>query len=137
MRQIKFRGKPINKNGSIWDCEWYYGYLAPGCNSRFAISAGNIESWNDFLLYEVKPDTIGQFTGLKDKNGKEIYEGDIIKCCKGQKRKSPSDEWEDDNEYYIVEYKDGGFSGVSTWCRSIDAVEVIGNKYDNPNFEIR
>lgn len=54
-RVIKFRGKPMNKMGNIWDCEWYYGYLAPQSaanrSGRFAICAGRVESWDDFLLY--------------------------------------------------------------------------------------
>lgn len=122
MREYKFRGFTVNEekfnNGKDG---WIYGNLSVLDDVTVDIQDINDNNW----FKEVNPESIGQYTGLKDKNGKEIYEGDIVK---GTFYGGPMPIYDYVFEIYWNERTKGFMADYfeSTEC------EVIGNMYDNP-----
>lgn len=121
-REIEFRGFDGTK--------WYYGDLEYNRKTDIARIHTYKEDGGYDRQYPVESDTVGQFTGLCDKNGVKIFEGDIIRFVNGQKK--VNGEWVDNELIYTVEYSKGAFCCVSGLSEVLDAVEVIGNIHDNP-----
>lgn len=154
MREIKFRGKRID-NG-----EWVYGYYVVSSVYnhddvfvRWIHEIINTEGQR----FEIQTETVGQYTGLKDKNGNEVYEGDVVKFKEGEQGKEDSFyerrsvvyglrggfeiAGKPAQDYYTCE--DGVIIRNYMWHSprhfttpemyfEIKEVEVIGNIHDNP-----
>ena len=126
MREILFRGK-TKGNVNTKDDVWVYGL--PFYNGNGIIDG--IES-KDGKLYYVIPETVGQYVGLKDKNGKKVFEGDILVFCKGATYPYQI-KW--DGMGWKLYRADGKRIKEAFECNEIHYVnisEVIGNIHDNP-----
>ena len=127
MREILFRGKHSPK--SMWD----YGDLYID-HDKVYISMR--ETMHGVRVHgEVVPETVGQFTGLTDKNGKKIFEGDIVRAVLPKSNAIPEFVWPD----MVVGFSEGAFSAMrGRYCTPLYSfapaveLEVIGNVHDNP-----
>ena len=135
MREILFRGKTVKQNNGVTtgrpikENMWVYGNL----------TVGEIEGYKSDMIsnkkeiYRINPETVGQFTGLTDKNGKKIFEGDIVQG-------TIVSAWNKALIRCEVVYNKDGFISVERtrnqdWIHKVKFakdIEVIGNIYDNP-----
>jgi len=121
MREILFRGKRVD-NGEWVEGNYFHNFRKGESN--------NIIPFNSNQWHEVIPESIGQFTGLLDKNGKKIFEGDILKCI------SPNDGSEFISDFIVTLSSGITFKNIALLRDMIMfeydwmEVEIIGNIRD-------
>ena len=131
MREILFRGKRID-NG-----EWAYGSFLQVEHEDGSFTTAVFSKKDAGGDAEVAPSTVGQYTGLTDKSGKRIFEGDIVRYT--ERRLGG----EDISVMHPVTFDEGGFCAhhyfLNNWLRNglcgntkLEDIEVIGNVHDNP-----
>lgn len=129
-REILFRGKSV-----VTDC-WVYGYFV-NCASMYDYPEDKVPEiideeadriyrgeYNPNDVREVIPETVGQYTGIKDKNGEEIFEGDIVRAMMDY---GPAGMLETVTDIHYEKY-----DGYRWNYFDLSTIEVIGNKWDNP-----
>ncbi|MDF4200449.1 YopX family protein [Bacillus subtilis] len=132
MREIKFRGKPIEDYG---DVKWFYGNAVLNYDDKLAYIEADRQGY-----VPVEWESIGQYTGLKDRNGREIYEGDILQISNKENKDYHMEVlWTGQGFGYRIirnETKRSGYivghhseRGLNFYNR---ASEVIGNIYEDP-----
>lgn len=134
MREILFRGKVADEPD-----EWVQGYLRDA-DTIFQQTRHEKSKCCDYGFFSVKPETVGQYTGICDKKGKKIFEGDIVRVL----TEPQNTNYAKINDCGVIEYKEETTEYVISFChiRFDDEdflgnfrngmCEVIGNIHDNP-----
>ena len=133
MREILFRGKRLD-NG-----EWVEGnlFVSDTDGGTYILAGSRIVT----IEWEVDPSTVGQYTGLKDKNGERIFDGDII-AVPFEEDRSPWEEnciYYENGKVYFDEIRFGWYvkfkcDELTLWEYDDCGVTIIGSIHDNPEF---
>lgn len=123
VENIKFKAKRIDDN------TWVEGYFYGECGNAYIIENRQEESMlNRNITYEIDPSTVCQFTGLKDSEGNELYEHDVIKCHPF----IPSEiVWSEELSGYYLTHANGKiYEKPLGYYLSLGKFIVVGNKFD-------
>ena len=122
MREILFRGKRYDDKNLILS------------DSIMQTSYGCVNLWHEGKWIEVIPRTVGQYTGLKDKNGTKIFEGDIVRVSRGKDIETGEIQYNKYGVWVIVydKFYCNTFPYIFTSSDSNVWIKVIGNIHDNP-----
>ncbi|WP_071133864.1 YopX family protein [Millionella massiliensis] len=133
MREIKFRGKSLETG------EWIFGDLIENQGRFFIYKASSETTFKDdddgqivLVAKEVDQKTVGQYTGLKDKNGKDVWEGDIVML------EYNDEDYPSPTYPFVIVFSYGAFciaeDKETPWAPIYDhgIMELIGNLWDNP-----
>lgn len=132
----KFRGLSIDENNKG---KWQYGYLIEDTGQSFIINEV-IEANEQYITigswYPVRPDTVSQSTGLHDKNGKEIFEGDILKVANNDSSWFEVVKYDHDKAMFIskevnLKYEVPETPLYDLFSPYLFKVEVIGNIWED------
>ena len=146
LREIKFRGKSAG--------EWHYGHFFAYRNTGGGTGAHFIvlqeKEDKNLKPIQVMPETVGQFTGLHDINGNDIYEGDIVQIMYRIEEGRGKNKHEVLRPYMnskpnVISFRMGAFGYVNfketeyveeEWLPFLDVeCEILGNIFDNPEIE--
>lgn len=121
MREILFRGKRVDNGEWIQGYPCHYGWI--GKEKDYIIP----DYASALYTAEVDPETVGQYIGIEDENGRQICDGDIVWCEADEEYGRV--EWDKDTARFVVRF--------STFIADFDnlygdEIEIVGNAYDNP-----
>ena len=141
-REIKFRAKPLQHG-----YPWLYGNAVLQMKGK-AYLFENEEEYSEVIpefdegfrytvdgLFEVNPDTVGRYAGRKDANGKEIYEGDILRLTGSTSNLTAEVVYNEEETAFclkLIDSKAIGTRSLGNWLSLGYECAIIGNAHDNP-----